>query len=421
MVAIVSKGAAESGDAARADAPRFEKVNWRKEPHLRKLYSMTIFLLIAAATTGYDGSLANVCQQMDLFKDYFDTVFKWNPEIEDYDKDANRLGIMINMFNIGSIISFFLTPPIADRFGRKPTIMGGCLFMILGSFISAFTNGYGSRFRLSCVSRRTCVLTMVQCGWPADSCLVSATRPRRCVRPCFSLRFATPSTVVPSPPCTTVSGTWVPCVCCPVSSVWRACANGSSVVSVIGAGTAHINNDWCWRSITLIQAVPSILQICGLWWLPESPRYLVSKDKPEKAHDVLVKHHGGGNPNNATVVFEYREIKETIAMEAAADRSSRYVDFLLTKGNRWRLAIIISLGVISQYSGNALFSNYIDPIYENAGISDQNKKLGVSLSHTCSMCKAVATPGLTYMFGIVDRRQDRHGPPHFYCRRAHRR
>lgn len=151
-------------------------------------------------------------------------------------------------------------------------------------------------------------------------------------------------------------------------------------MSVVGAGTVYIDNDWCWRSITLIQAVPSVVQLGGLWWIPESPRYLVSKDKVEKAHDVLVKHHGGGNPNNATVIFEYREIKETISMEAAADRSSRYIDFVRTKGNRWRLAIIVSLGVISQYSGNALFSNYIDAIYANAGINDQNKKLGVSLS-----------------------------------------
>lgn len=35
------------------------------------------------------------------------------------------------------------------------------------------------------------------------------------------------------------------------------------------------------------------------------------KEKPEKAHAILIKHHGGGDPNNATVIFEYREIRET--------------------------------------------------------------------------------------------------------------
>ena len=149
-------------------------------------------------------------------------------------------------------------------------------------------------------------------------------------------------------------------------------------MAVIGAGTANIQGDWSWRSIAFIQAVPSIIQLMGVWWVPESPRFLVSKDKPEQAHAMLVKHHGGGDPNNATVVFEYREIKDTINMEAAANRSSRYIDFVLTKGNRWRLAIVVSLGVISQYSGNAIFSNYMDPIYENAGIQDQQQKLSVS-------------------------------------------
>ena len=70
-------------------------------------------------------------------------------------------------------------------------------------------------------------------------------------------------------------------------------------------------------------------------------------------------------------------------MEAQAERSSNYIDFLMTKGNRWRLAIIISLGIISQYSGNALFSNYIDRIYANAGIADQDKKLAVSWPRSC--------------------------------------
>lgn len=192
---------------------------------------------------------------------------------------------------------------------------------------------------------------------------------------------------------------------------------GLLVVSVVGAGTVYIQSDWSWRSITLIQAVPSVIQLCGIWWIPESPRYLVSKDKVEKAHNVLVKHHGGGNANDATVVFEYREIKETINMEAMADRSSRYIDFLRTKGNRWRLAIIVSLGIISQYSGNALFSNYIDPIYANAGITDQNKKLGVSLTWIYNAPEI--TMWANVYLSIVDCWQDRHGSAHLYRSRSH--
>lgn len=146
MVGLASKSAGgEAAEHARAEAPRFEKVSWTKEPHLRKLYFLTVFLLIASATTGYDGMLANTCQQMDLFKIYFDNVFSFNAETQEWEMDANLLGIMINMFNIGSIISFFITPYAADYFGRKLTIMVGCLIMIVGACVSAFTNGYGSK------------------------------------------------------------------------------------------------------------------------------------------------------------------------------------------------------------------------------------------------------------------------------------
>ena len=145
MVGLASKSAGgEAAEHARAEAPRFEKVSWTKEPHLRKLYFLTVFLLIASATTGYDGMLANTCQQMDLFKVYFDNVFTFDAESEKWSQDANLLGIMINMFNIGSIISFFITPYAADYFGRKLTIMTGCLIMIVGACVSAFTNSYDS-------------------------------------------------------------------------------------------------------------------------------------------------------------------------------------------------------------------------------------------------------------------------------------
>jgi MFS family permease len=165
-------------------------------------------------------------------------------------------------------------------------------------------------------------------------------------------------------------------------------------VSVVGWGTASINGNWSWRSITFIQSVPSMLQLVGIWWIPESPRYLVNKDRSEEALAVLAKHHGGGDANNATVQFQYREITETIKADRDSGSKTTYLDFFRTKGNRWRLAIIISLGIISQYSGNALFSNYMDMIYNGAGITQQNRKLALTAGRTIldlstSICAAL--------------------------------
>jgi MFS family permease len=130
----------ENIDIARAEAPKFEKVIWYKEPHLRKLYFFSIFLLVGSATTGYDGMLLNTSQQMDFWKEFF-------PEYV----DANKLGILINIYNIGSILSFFITPTLADKFGRKPVIFSGSCLMIIGAFITTFSTGYGSEYSKSIV------------------------------------------------------------------------------------------------------------------------------------------------------------------------------------------------------------------------------------------------------------------------------
>ena len=58
MVELINPAAAaeERRDAANHQSPELEKVDWRTDPALRKLYIFSFFgLMIASATTGYDG------------------------------------------------------------------------------------------------------------------------------------------------------------------------------------------------------------------------------------------------------------------------------------------------------------------------------------------------------------------------------
>ncbi|KAJ9144213.1 Hexose transporter [Pleurostoma richardsiae] len=353
MVALTSsvgvKGAQAEVEVAQAVAPKFEKLSWWREPYLRRLYLLSIVLMVASATTGYDGMLVNTSQLIDPWKKFFG-----NNVVND-----NKLGILINMFNIGSIISFFITPYVADHFGRKTAIIVGCLFMVLGGCLTAFCNGYGmyigGRFLLGFGN------SLAQMASPLLLTEIAHPQHRG-----------------------------------PVTAIYNCLWNvGALIVSAIGWGTSYLHSNWSWRSITFIQIAPSLIQLAGIWWIPESPRYLVNKDRHEEALQVLAKHHAGGDVNNATVQFEFREIKETIRMEKEAARATSYLDFLRTKGNRWRLAIIISLGIISQYSGNALFSNYMNTIYEGAGIKDQNRKLALSTGKTVLDCIVTITAATT--------------------------
>lgn len=131
---VIRRVRASEVDVAHNEPPQFAKVVWYKEPHLRKLYAMSLVLMIASSTTGYDGSLINTSQQIQLWRDFFGDAID----------DNNKLGILVNMFNIGSIVSFFFTPYVADHFGRRIAIIVGCIFMVCGGCMTAFCDGYTS-------------------------------------------------------------------------------------------------------------------------------------------------------------------------------------------------------------------------------------------------------------------------------------
>lgn len=143
-----------------------------------------------------------------------------------------------------------------------------------------------------------------------------------------------------------------------------------------------MNNQWSWRIPALLQGLPSLIQLIFIYWVPESPRYLMAKDKHEQALEILAKYHANGNANHPTVQFEYREIKETIRLEYENKKNSSYADFFKTKGNRYRLVTLLSLGIFSQWSGNAIISNYVSKLYDTAGITDSTQKLGLSGGQT---------------------------------------
>lgn len=70
-----------------------------------------------------------------------------------------------------------------------------------------------------------------------------------------------------------------------------------------------------WRLPSLLQAAPSIFQLCLVLLLPESPRWLVAHNKPERALTILAKYHSNGNENDEGVQFEFAEIQAAIEFE----------------------------------------------------------------------------------------------------------
>jgi len=326
---IHNKVAVDNVHEAQAEAPELPKVEWKKSPGLRKLYFYAGVLCVASATTGYDGSMLNAMQFFPTWEEHMN-----NPS------DV-LLGRLSAMYSIGSIVSLLVVPILSDNFGRRLPIICGCIIMVLAAAVQTASINEpmfeGARFFMG-----------------FGNSLAQLSAPMLLTEICHPQHRGRITAVY--------------------NCLWNV---GALICSWVSFGTQNIDNNWAWRTPTLLQALPSIIQLMFIWFIPESPRWLLSKDRNNEALEMLGKYHADGNTNDPIVQFEYAEIKETIRLEFLAKKTSSYLDFFKTKGNRYRLFLIISAGLFSQWSGNALFSYYANKVYAAAGVDSPRAGLGL--------------------------------------------
>ena len=110
-------------------------------------------------------------------------------------------------------------------------------------------------------------------------------------------------------------------------------------------------SNWSWRIPSLVQAVGSILQVCLIWFIPESPRWLVNKGYFDAARTTVAQTNANGDLNNPVVLTVYKEIVDTLKWEKEEKRTMTPVEIAKDPVARKRLLIGMSAGPFSAIAG----------------------------------------------------------------------
>ncbi|KAF9892239.1 hypothetical protein FE257_002016 [Aspergillus nanangensis] len=303
-----------------------------------KTAGTAIFLAMGGFLFGYDSGIISSTIAQPHF-----TAHMGNPS------SAERGGI-VSSFTGGAILGALSISFLADRFGRRMTVFIGSLISILGAALQ----GGAANVPMIITGR-------LIAGFSVG--LLSAVVPMYC------------SEIATAEDRGKLSGL-----------LQFMLSWGFFIAQWLGYGCFQVDGDFQWRFPLAFQAVPGLIMAGGIWFLSESPRWLVETERFEQAKAVLENLHGDGL-NDAFLQAEFREIVDTITAEKQiAVRSWRE---MVSRGS-WRRRLVLGMGIqaFGQLSGINVINYYGPQIYHILGIETGTslKIIGISGSLSIVYC-----------------------------------
>ncbi|KAL2176941.1 general substrate transporter [Thermothelomyces heterothallicus CBS 202.75] len=313
-----------------------DKKPWYKKPNLRFLYLILVPTGLGVEwTSGFDSSMMNSLQAVQSWVDYFN-----NPT-------SGRLGLLNAMYSLGALMAIPFIPTVSHFLGRRRTILLASLIMCMGAGLQA-----GARNSDMFLASRWVL------GFGIPFAIVNASSL------IGELSYAKERPIMTS----LFNASWFV---------------GAIVAAGTTYGTFQMESTWSWRLPSLLQLVPSFFQITFMYWCPESPRWLISKDRGDEAFAILQKYHGEGADGDEFVRLEYAQIQSAIALEKEAASSFVWADVVRDPPMRRRFTIAAIVGFFTQWSGNGLLSFYMKQILALVNITDNRTVQKIILSNTC--------------------------------------
>lgn len=281
--------------------------------------------------------------------------------------DGSAIGLIFALYSVGQILGCAFAAPAADLLGRRFGMSAGCAVIVVGTIIQSTTKtmaGFmGGRLLL---------------GLGVTIVTTSA--------PVYLIEIAYP--------------TWRGIG----SGLFNVCGwyIGALTASWTTYGTGYLSSNWSWRIPVIIQAVPAALAMVVVWFLPESPRWLMMQGRHEKAREILVKYHGQSRDDSAVVKLEIEQIQTSMDNARELTGSQKWYDFRIlvnSKQSLYRMWLVLLVTVFSQFIGGSI-SYFMPVIYEKLGITSSRKQLLLNaLSTVVSFVSGLAGSWTVDWFG----------------------
>ncbi|KAH8690272.1 putative MFS transporter [Talaromyces proteolyticus] len=161
------------------------------------------------------------------------------------------------------------------------------------------------------------------------------------------------------------------------ASVNLAFVIGQFIAQGVAAGLESRLDEWAWKAPFAIQWVWPAILLVGLLFAPESPYWLVRKDRREDARRALERLSSAKNPPDIDGMLFM--IEQTDLLERELEATTTYWD-CFKKGNLFRTEISIMVYLIQVIGGNPLIA-YANLFFEMAGL-DPSEAFDMGVGNT---------------------------------------
>jgi MFS family permease len=139
------------------------------------------------------------------------------------------------------------------------------------------------------------------------------------------------------------------------------------------------NSSFQWRFPIAFQIIPLLVLVSAVWFMPESPRWLVKEGRDEEARYILRRLRGSTGDDAKRAELEYQDIRNIVELETKETSRNSYLDMLFGTGSGdlhtgRRVQLVIWLQIIQEWVGIAGVTVYAPTIFRIAGFDTKKSE-----------------------------------------------